>query len=417
MGIGHTAPATIAEPGGQRIGSLFRQGYLPPWLSGYALIGLVVSGIVPILIPLSMDPKGEVAVGAVVAAFYLGTLAAPLFGSLADRTGTQRVVFIASFPIIAAASAVFGLVDGTVARFVCMLVAGAGAGAAQTTASMFIVEGRPRSEWGERMGWMRLAFGIGQVAGLAVAAWFAHRLEAGWIVVGVIMACGTILGALRLPRIAKAAPSSETAARHTVRDAVLSQFGVFLACWLFAMIGLMTFYNVVPLILRAAFDVDPSTTSLVFLAGSAVGAVFYPVCGNLDHRIGSARLLAIGIGTTLIGFVILASATLLHGAAGAVLGSLALVLVATVYPFQYVGATLLAAEIAPGGEGSAMGLFNSGVAAGAVIGAIVPTFLAQAAGYDSLPMFSLGAMIVSAAFGLPLLRHLRRESPQSFGRN
>lgn len=118
----------------------------------------------------------------------------------------------------------------------------------------------------------------------------------------------------------------------------------------------------------------------------------------------------------MIGFVVLASATLLHSNTGAVLGSIALILIATFYPFQYVGATLLAAEIAPGGEGSAMGLFNSGVAAGAVIGAIVPTFLAKAAGYDSLPLFSVGAMIVSVAFGLPLLRHLRRSSPQSFAR-
>lgn len=123
--------------------SLFQRGLVQPWFTGYMLVGLVVSGIVPILIPLSMDPKGEFAVGAVVAAFYLGTLAAPFFGSVADRTGTQRLVFIASFPIIAAASATFGLVDGTAARFVCMLAAGAGAGAAQTTASMFIVEGRP----------------------------------------------------------------------------------------------------------------------------------------------------------------------------------------------------------------------------------------------------------------------------------
>ncbi|MFC0316493.1 MFS transporter, partial [Gordonia phosphorivorans] len=327
-----------------------------------------------------------------------------------------RAVFIGSFPAIAAATAAFGLLDGTAARFCCMLIAGAGAGAAQTTASVFIVEGRPRSEWGERMGWLRLAFGVGQVAGLAVAAYFAHRLEAGWIVVGVVMAFGTLLAALRLPRIAKAPPTADPtgSARHSLSQALFSQFGVFLLCWLFAMIGLMTFYNVVPLILRAAFDVDPSTTSLVFMAGSAIGAVLYPVCGDLDRRIGSARLLAIGIGVTLIGFLILASATLAHSTTGAVFGCLALVLIATVYPFQYVGATLLAAEIAPGGEGSAMGLFNSGVAAGAVIGAIVPMFLAKVAGYDSLPLFSLGAMIISVAFGLPLLRHLRRSSPQSF---
>lgn len=398
------------------IKTLIAENYLRPWFVGYALIGLVVSGIVPILIPLSVDPKGAIAVGLVVAAFYLGTLTAPFFGSLADRRGAQRVLFVASFPIIAAAAIVFALVDPTWVRFLCMLVAGAAAGAAQTTASMFIVEGRPRSEWADRTGWMRLAFGTGQVIGLGVAVYFSHHLDTGWIVVGVIMAVGTVVGTFRLPKIAaapkstgaKAAPASPRRGGLAGLRAVLAtRFGVFLAFWLFAMIGLMTFYNVVPLVLRASFGTDPSQTSLYFLIGSAVGAVLYPLCGPLCDRIGSAYVLTIGVGVTFLAFIVLAGA----GAAklpGSPIGGLCLVLIAAAYPLQYIGANLQAAELATGGEGSAMGLFNSGVAAGAIIGAIVPAFLASRIGYDALPWFSLGALVVSGCFGIPLLIKGRR---------
>lgn len=407
---------------GRDIITPFRRGYLGPWLSGYALVGLVVSGIVPVLLPLSADPHGMFAVGLVVTAFYLGMLIAPLFGSLADRTGTQRWVFLGSFPVTAAGAILFGFADQTWQMFLCIFVVGAGAGAAQTTASMFIVEGRPRNQWDTRMGWMRLAFGAGQVLGLAVSAYFSHRLETGWIVVGVIMVIGTGLGWIKLPHLtrtrsdtAPAAPRKPRRRHSSLKPLFASRFGVFLGCWFFAMLGLMTFYNVVPLVLRDSFGVDPRTTSIVFLVGSAIGAILYPACGELAWRHGPARLLAVGIAATLVAFLVLALATLNHGTLGAALGGICLIVIASFYPFQYIGATLLAARLAPGGQGAAMGLFNSGVAAGAIIGAIVPSFLAQQAGYSSLTWFSFAAMIVSVCFGLPLLHALRRDRAAAAG--
>ena len=107
-------------------------------------------------------------------------------------------------------------------------------------------------------------------------------------------------------------------------------------------------------------------------------------------------------------FLVLALATLAHDSIGAVLGAACLVVIAVFYPFQYIGATLLAAEIAPGGQGAALGLFNSCVALGAIIGALVPSVLARNLGYGSLAWFSLGAMIVSVIFGRFLLQSLHR---------
>ena len=51
-----------------------------------------------------------------------------------------------------------------------------------------------------------------------------------------------------------------------------------------------------------------------------------------------------------------------------------------------------------------MGLLNGIIAAGAVIGAIVPAFLAEAVGYVALPALACGVLILALLAGLPLYR-------------
>ena len=84
-------------------------------------------------------------------------------------------------------------------------------------------------------------------------------------------------------------------------------------------------------------------------------------------------------------------------------GVISLLLIALAYPFAYIGGTLLAAELTSGGEGAAMGLFNSAVAMGAIVGAVVPSFLAAAFGYGSLPPLAAAVMAVGLALGAPVL--------------
>lgn len=394
--------------------------WLEPWFAAYALVGLLVSGIVPILVPLTVEHAGAFAVGLVVAAFYGGTLFAPVFGSVADKTGTQRLTFLASFPTMAVAAVLFSQVHATALWFLCALLAGAAAGAAQTTASVFIVEGHPQSEWSERIGWSRSAFGTGQVVGLAVSAIFTHRLDLGWIATGSLVLVGTVVGRIHLPHVGKvtaAAPSQgaePSAPQHNrLVDALRSPFGTLLVSWLLAMVGLMTFYNVVPLVMRDAFGVSPQATSVLFLIGAGIGVVMYPLTGRIAQARNAPFVLAIGYLTTLIAFVAMTVTSLTHPSWKAAVGALCLIAIATAYPFQYVGANLLAAELSRGGEGSAMGLFNSAVAAGAIVGAIAPSFLADAFGYDSLPPLAAGAVLLAVLVGIPLLRRPARQDVES----
>lgn len=422
----------MADHGGTTRWHQIAGRWLEPWFSAYALAGLLVNALVPILIPVTVEPKGPVAVAIVISAFFVGQLTAPFIGSLADRTNTQRQVFLGSFPIMAAAAVAFGLSHSVVLWVLAALVAGAAAGAAQTTGSVFIVEGHPRSEWDMRIGWFRLTFGAGQVAGLAIGAVFAdHHADTGWFVGAAAILCGVFLGRLGLPHLvaaresgaptakdpvlrahpvhsATAGPAAPVPARHhrghdepAVQQGELSRelkgpFGIFLLTWLLAMIAVQTILNVMPLIMKHAFEVPPSKTTTYYLVGSVIGALLYPVCGALAAKIGSGRVLAIGMLITLTAFVMMAAAWLFDLPGGHIIGPCALIVVAIGYPFDYVGGTMLAAELTLDGQGSAMGLFNSAVAAGAIVGAVVPSFLAVRFGYGSLP--PLAAVIMAAAF-------------------
>lgn len=411
--------------------------WLEPWFAAYALAGLLVNGIVPLLIPLTASAKGPGAVAAVVAAFFTGQLTAPFVGRLADRSGRQRVVFLGAFPVMAAAAIGFGLAVDVPGWVVAAVVAGAAAGAAQTLGSVFIVEGHPRSEWDRRIGWFRFTFGLGQVAGLTIGAVFAEsNVDLGWYVAGGVILLGTFLGRIRLPHLHRAKPepppprdgrastgvrqptgtgspardSRPTGDRYSVDSRptglaaeLRGPFGRFLLTWLLAMIAVQTILNVLPLVMLDAFHIGASRTATWYLLGSLIGACLYPVCGRLAERHGAGWVLRTGMLVTLLGFAAMSAAWAVDLPGQGAIGVGALIIVAVGYPFDYIGGTMLAAELTLDGQGSAMGLFNSAVAAGAIVGAVVPSFLAGAFGYGSLPPMAAAVLLSALLVGMPLL--------------
>lgn len=395
--------------------------WLAPWFSAYALAGLLVNGMVPVMLPVTVKPAGTVAVAAVVAAFFVGQLTAPLLGTLADRRGWQRPIFLASFPVMAAAAVAIGLGGSVAVWMPAAFVAGAAAGAAQTLGSVFIVEGHPKSEWDTRIGWFRLTFGIGQIGGLAIGAVFADGdLMTGWLVAAGAILLGVVLGRFKLPHIpavvvpaqtaAQASPTASAPApqdrRRELVTAIRSPFGVFLLSWLLAMIAVQTILNVLPLVMHDAFGMASSTTATVYLIGSIAGAALYPVAGAWAKRISAGRVLAVGMIITLAAFVFLAVAFLADPSWRETAGVIGILMIAIGYPFDYIGATMLAALLAEDGEGSAMGLFNSAVAAGAIVGALVPAAVAGSFGYGPFLAISAVVMAVAIVVGAPVL--LRR---------
>ena len=428
------------SPGAAQPTRVGMRGSIEPWFSAYALAGLLVNGIVPLLIPLTVTSRGPVAVATVLAAFFAGQLLAPVIGSVADRTGTQRIIFLGSFPLMGAAAIGFGLATDVLGWSVAAVVAGTTAGAVQTLGSVFIVEGHPKSEWDERIGWFRFVFGVGQVSGLAIGAVFAGgHVHLGWFVAGGVILLGAWLGRLGLPHLSRqqsdapdrapttapatapavapnAAPNAAptdppAAATGSLQKELRGPFGRFLLSWLLAMTAVQTFLNVMPLVMRDAFHVSASHTATWYLVASVAGACLYPVCGALARRHGCGWVLGSGLTITLLGLLLMTGGWLWHQPGATWLGIAGLILVALGYPFDYIGATMMAADLTTDGEGSAMGLFNSAVAAGAIIGATAPSALAAKFGYGALPPLAAGLIVVAILVGARVfLQHIRKPS-------
>lgn len=406
--------------------------WVEPWYGGYGLVGLVLLGVGPILIPLQVDPKGAAAVGLVVAAFYVGALFTPLVGAYADRTGRQKSIFLVCFPLMSLTMIGFAYAGNVWLWAVLAAIFGGAGAVAGTIGGMFVVEGHPEAEWNERISWFRLAYGLGQVVGLLIAAFTATRLLTGWWIAAVAIACGLIVGRIGIPHLrttshpaAHLAPQSSARpigaiswALHafhrptiaSLRSAVSGPYGLFLLVWLLTMIGVQTFFNVVPLIMRDTFGVKPSLTSILFMVGAVIGAAMYPTCGKLADRFGPGRVMALGMLITICSFGAMALASWREPSFKSVVGDVALVTAALAYSFEVVGATMLTARLTPVSEGSAMGLLNSAIAAGAIVGAIVPSWVAASFGYKSLPLMATGVLLVALALGSPILLRKPRET-------
>ena len=393
--------------------------WVEPWYAAYAIVGMLILGVAPILLPVTVEDggrNGATVVGLVVAAFYAGGLLAPVLGSLADRTGHQRAVFLWCFPVMAVAVAGSAFADELWLWVLLALVFGGAGALAGTVAGLFVVEAHPRAEWNDRLSWFRLSYGAGQVVGLVIAAAAVTALRAGWLATAALLAVGWVLARIRLPALAPATPAApeppasrtsggQRAPRHRL-------FVRFLCTWLLAMVGIQTFFNVVPLVMRDGFGIAPSLSSLLFLLGAGVGTVIYPLAGSLADRRGPGIVLITGLAATMIAFGAMALASGLDLPGKAVIGAVALVLAATAYSFEVVSATMMIVQISPGSQGSAMGLLNGIIAAGAVIGAIVPSFLAELWGYPVLPLVALAALLLSVLVGVPLFgRSAWRSSP------
>lgn len=378
---------------------------MEPWYAAYAVVGLMVLGVAPIFIPLTVESggaNGAAAVGAVVAAFYVGGLFAPVLGSLADRLGRQHAVFLGCFPVMAVAVAGFAFAHDLWLWALLAFVFGGAGSLAGTVAGLFIVEAHPRAEWNDRIGWFRLAYGAGQAVGLVIAAVAATFLQAGWMLTALLLLAGFFLARIRLPKLSVAV--SEQAAVRPGKSPLRGRFGIFLATWLLTMIGVQTFFNVVPLVMRDAFAVSPSASSLLFLVGASIGVVLYPLAGKDVDRRGPGAVLLTGLVATTSAFGAMALATGFDLPGKTVIGSVCLIVAAVAYSFEVVAATVMIVRVAPGSEGSAMGLLNGIIAAGAVIGAIVPSFLAQALGYPALPGLACGVLVLAILVGIPLFR-------------
>ena len=392
--------------------------WIEPWYLVYALLGAIIAGLIPVLLPLRVGKTGDPAqVGWVMAAVSLGGLSAPVWGALADRYQVHRWVLVVGLSLTAIGLTAFAFVSQPAAWFGLSLLLSVGAAGASTVASLFVVERHPRSEWDQRIGWLQAFYGFGQVFGLLFAGILSNLdLRVGLVVAAALSGFSVILGGLTTTtpaRDGRVKVVLHHVARHaewTIHSPLrffhrpslkgLKQFGLVLRSryGLLLVVWLLTLFSQYPLLMQVVFGISPDISSLAFGAMAGLGLLLYSPAGTWSDRLGSARILQIALlmrlgaflGLAFLGFTALGFSGLLAIAAFA--------LVVLAWSLMSVSGTALAANLSPVGEGEGMGIFNAVNALSGVIGAALGGWVAGSWGYATTPI----AAVAGVTMGLIL---------------
>lgn len=382
----------------------------------------------PVLLPTLAGRLGTPTdVGLVMGALNLGGLAGPLAGTLVDRVGAHRLLMATAGAILAIGTGIIGHFGSTLAWMALAFLMGAGTAVAATVANLLVVEQHPRDQWPSRVSSLQGSYGLGQVAGLLVAAALGSaRLALGLRVAAGVSAAGSIVSAVTI-RTSSRQPVPHVPAMHPtrhcgfpatslpapahpalmeglawLRDAWRSRFGSYLVAWFLSYAGVAGVFSLYPVLMDRAFAVPLWRSSAVFAAAAALGLLLYSPAGRWSERMGAGRVLDWGLRLRLAAALALwlLALTPLPGAGWLALLAFAVMVLA--WSLLSVSATVMTAELARIGEGPAMGLFNAATALGAVAGSVAAGLAAGRWGYASVPAL--------AAMGIGLGLALREDS-------
>jgi MFS family permease len=397
------------------------QRRIAPWYLASASMGLIASGLLPVLLPLLVAQTSHRLdfVGYVIGAYNLGLFSAPLLGALAERTHAYRILFLGGLVVLALATAGLPLVFHLAPWLLLSVIVGVGTAAVTVVGNLLIVDFVPTVEWEPRLGWLQGLNGAGQVVGLLLAAVFTS----GQMALGIWVAAATALPALFFGRLGLPVnqPSVKPHASpglgalphqaHRLRWADLARlpevmghaFGRFLLSWFAYNFGVAAFFAYFPLLMRRSFGIEPSLTATAYAAFAALGTVLFVLAGEWAGRFGDRPLYLVALAVRLVGFVLLSLLLLpVPGRAGLALLGFGLIVLA--WPLLSVAGTGLAARLTPIGEGAAIGLLSATGALATVLGNVIAGPVVRALGYPVALYAGLLGMVVAAAIargGLP----------------
>lgn len=405
--------------------------YIRPWYVAYLLLGMVTAGLLPVLLPLTVEARSHrlSTVAYVMGAYNLGLLASPLWGMLAERLKAYRSLFLGSFLVTAAGILGIVLLKELPSWVVSASALGAGSGGASTLATLFIVDFTDRAEWDARIGWLQSFNASGQVVGLMLAAAFSggDHAVALWICVGLLLLAMTV-GSVGLPLSKSARPASAGPHPHlhlnmrtlasfpklslpsnvglhshhlnllglrSLPAAVGTPFGRFLLSWFLLALAVAAFFSFFPLLLAESYDISARTGAMIYAVASAVAIAVCVLTSHLTARYGAGRIYRSGLALRIIGFGLLLAPFLISTENRSLFGAVGFALIVLAWPLLSVSGTDLAARLTPFSEGAAVGLLNVSIALATAVGIVCSGPLVAIWGYKTIPTTALAGLAAS----------------------
>jgi MFS family permease len=400
--------------------------WVEPWFFAYACLGVVQGGMLPMLLPLSAG--GSSHAGTIVGVMNLAGLSSPFWGHLADRRRLHRQVLLAGMLVAGVALVLMPVQTGLPLKTALAAILGLGFAAANTVANMFIVEVRPKEEWDARIGALQAFSGSGQVVGLLLAGFIGGRFALAFGIAAALVAAAVPIAWLTLRGVQVAVPRAAVAAHpalggegwvgapqrqchlptwsglRTLRREFELPFARLLIVWFTAFVAISAVLTMFPLAFIREFAASarvPATT-YAFAAAGSLG--IYSLAAGIAKRRGARFVLRAGFavraGATAI--VAVAFASRIGGEPLVLAGFIILVMG---WPLLGVSGTALAAELAPGEKGEALGLFNACSSLAGAVGAFLGGSIMAIAGYGTVCI--VAAVVVAVAAGCSGIGNIR----------
>ena len=424
--------------------------FISPWYLGYAFQGAAVLGLAPILLPLVVGTAlGNSAAGIVVACFYIGQLASPLLGNLADRTKAFKWIYASGYLLLAAGLTGFALVESLLFWGLLAFVQGLGSAATNTVAAMFIVEFSSQKEWDGKIGWLQTFYGAGQAAGLGLAAIAQAYPTMGLLFSAALMAPGLFLGLRGLPGSetptpkvrkplreaskqlqAKAARLLSTGPRnlsHLVHHyhphvgslfsalvkSLRTAYGLYILAWFACMFGTWLLYNLYPLLMKSAFGIEADRSSMFYALAAVIGVFFYAPAGKLGKAIGDVAVVTLGTVVTLVCLIAMSLLAWWQPANGQWWAALAFIPIPVAWSPLIVAGTAAAAQLSDLNQGKAVGIFNATTAIASVLSAFAAGWVADLLSYTWVLILAAIATALACVLLLPLLKQNKPAAGES----
>jgi MFS family permease len=171
-------------------------------------------------------------------------------------------------------------------------------------------------------------------------------------------------------------------------------FARLLIIWFAAFVAIGAVLTMFPLALIQAFGVSTGLPATSYAFAAAVSLAIYPLAASIAHHRGARIVLCSGFTVRTVAIGILA-VTFLSGFGGVALTLGGFVFVVLAWPLLGVSGTALAAELAPGEKGEALGLFNASSSLAGAVGAFLGGWGMDVAGYGTVCLVS--AVVVALA--------------------
>jgi MFS family permease len=393
--------------------------WIEPWFLAYACLGVVQGGMLPMLLPLSAG--GSTHAGAIVGVMNLAGLTAPFWGHLADRRRLHRQVLLGGMLVALAALLLMPLQLGLPLQTMAAAVLGIGFAAANTVANMFIVEVRPRDEWNDRIGALQALIAVGQVVGLLLAGAIGGRYALAYAVAAALVGASAPIAWLTLRGVQLPVRRDAAAAHPPIGGEgwagspqrmfhiptwrgfrkllaeLEAPFARLMIVWFAAFIVISAALTMLPLALIRGFGVSTGLPATTYAFAAGASLAIFPLAAWISKERGARPVLKAGFAVRTVAITVLAVA-FSSTAGGVPLALAGFVLLVLAWPLLSVSGAALAAQLAPGEKGEALGLFNASSSLASAIGAFLGGWATDKFGYGAVCMAAAIVVGLAALF-------------------